>query len=123
MQTLSNGYKLPETGDFGDEWFPALEDNITRVNGHSHNGTDSEKLSSDSIEALTDTIASGSFGVDGSRFSATITLLSGMEVDSTQISFRDPTTKNPIALEYEKFSVTQIKVFAHFVQNIEVVYA
>ena len=41
MIVLSNGYKLPETGDFGDVWFPALEDNIQRINTHNHDGTDS----------------------------------------------------------------------------------
>lgn len=44
MQTLSYGYKLPSNPDTGDQFYPAMEFNIQRLNDHSHNGTDSAPL-------------------------------------------------------------------------------
>lgn len=57
MLTLSYGYKKPETGDRGSVWFPALEDNITRLNSHDHDGVDSVLLTPDSLQKPTSTIA------------------------------------------------------------------
>ena len=121
MQILSKGYKLPDTGDFGDTWFPALEDNINRINSHSHDGTNSEKLTTTSMEAIVSTIASGDFAASGSEFFARITLAGGViDIDKKHVIFRDPTTKEPIYLRYIKHSTTQIDVFTSFVQDIEV---
>lgn len=61
-KTLSNGYKKPETDDTGDTWFSDLEDNIQRLNDHSHNGTDSEL-----ITPTTQSIASGSWVSQGNN--------------------------------------------------------
>ena len=121
MIILSNGYKLPETGDFGDVWFPSLEYNITRVNGHTHNGSDSEKIQGTSVVASVQTITSASFSASGSEFVALITLAGGLvDVDTKHVVFRDPTTKEQIHIRYEKFSQTQINVYTSFVQDIEV---
>lgn len=54
MQTLSNGFLLPETGDRGGAFFPALESNIQKLNDHNHNGVNSEKLTAEALLALTD---------------------------------------------------------------------
>jgi len=54
MQTLSNGYQLPETGDRGSVWFPAIESNIQRLNDHTHNGVNSERLTPEAFDAFTD---------------------------------------------------------------------
>lgn len=123
MIILSNGYKLPETGDFGDIWFVALEDNITRVNAHNHDGVNSEVISSVSISATVDTVLTASFSASGNRFVASVTIPSGGEVDTTNVSFRDPTTKDKIYLEIEKTSVSQFNVYTHFVQDFEVIYS
>jgi hypothetical protein len=122
MVILSNGYKLPETGDFGDVWFPALEDNITRVNSHNHDGNNSEKLSSTNVASFVQTILSGDFVPSGDEFvAAGVTLAGGaVDVDNTTVQFRDPTTKEPIYLKYEKATQTQIDVYTSFVQDFEV---
>lgn len=122
MIILSNGYKLPETGDFGDVWFPALEDNIQRINDHTHNGTDSEKITTISTESVVQTISSGDFAPSGDEFvAANITLAGGaVDVDKKTVQFRDPTTKEPVYLRYEKASQTEIDVYTNIVQNFEV---
>lgn len=122
MQTLSNGYKLPQDGDLGDVWFDALEDNITRVNDHSHNGADSEKLTADAVLAYTDTIANGDFTLDVDVYKVTKTLPATMLVDTTTIEFRDATTREKIYLKYELLTVSQITIYSNTPLDLLVVY-
>lgn len=51
MTTLTYGFKRPATGDQGSVWFPAMEDNITRLDAHDHDGTDSAQLTNSAIAA------------------------------------------------------------------------
>lgn len=121
--TLSNGYKLPQDGDLGDTWFDDLEDNIQRVNDHSHNGIDSEKLDSSALEALSATIGSGDFTLVSGEYTYQLTLPSAMQVDTTNITFRDATTREPVYIRFERFSITQINVFANTPLNLIVVFS
>lgn len=122
MIILSNGQKLPETGDFGDVWFPALEDNIQRNNDHDHDGTNSNQLSSQNILGVVQSILSGDFSADGDRLSATISLAGGaVTLDSKTVVLRDPTTKNPLYMDYEKVGTTQLKVFTDIARDVEVI--
>jgi len=61
-------------------WFPAIEDNITRLNGHSHNGSDSVALSSLAFTKFSSTIASGDW-VDGGNgnYSYQVTVPAGIQ--------------------------------------------
>ena len=49
MQTLSNLFKKPESGDRGTVLFTALADNIQKLNDHTHNGTNSEPIAASAI--------------------------------------------------------------------------
>lgn len=51
MDVLSYGYKKPQDGDTGDVFFPAIEDNIQRVNDHTHDGVNSAFIASQSPSA------------------------------------------------------------------------
>ena len=121
MQVLSKGWKLPETGDFGDTWFPALEDNIEQSNSHKHDGIDSEKISTISLLATTLTVTTGSFvdQGDGSH-RASVTMPSGALVDNLSITVKDPTTKDQVFLKVEKTSATTVYIYTNTVQNFEV---
>lgn len=122
MVILSNGYKLPEVGDFGDVWFPALEANITRVNSHDHDGSNSSKISAQNIVGFTQNIAAGDFAVDGDRFSVTVILAGGaLTIDQQTVFFRDPVTKNHLQMDFEKVTGTQIKIYTPIVRDIEVI--
>lgn len=122
MIVLSKGYKLPETGEFGDVWFPALEDNIERVNLHNHDGVNSEKISGISLIASSATILAAAFSLVGIEYRATVTVPSGGQVDNYKLTFRDPTTKETIYLKTEKLSANQYYVFTNIVQDFEVLY-
>lgn len=47
--TLTYGLVKPVTGDTGAVWFPAMEANITQLDAHDHNGTNSPQLSNTGI--------------------------------------------------------------------------
>lgn len=91
MQTLSFGYKQPETGDPGSVWFPAIEDNIERLNDHTHNGTDSAQLTPSSLSksAFKSTIlAVGWSAGSNGNYSQTITVPAGVtEINNYVVIF------------------------------------
>ncbi len=121
MIILSKGYKKPETGDFGDVWFPALEDNIDLMNSHNHDGVNGEKIPALNLSASTATVLAGSFADQGNGYwRATVTVPGGGLVDNFVIAVKDPTTKEPIQLRMEKLSSTQFYIYTNVVQNFEV---
>jgi hypothetical protein len=87
-ETLSNGFKKPETGDrnfWGD-----LEDDIDQLNSHTHDGIDSEQLSPKNLSKSTANIASGSWAAvagHAGTYKQTITVPTGYAVDSMQVKF------------------------------------
>lgn len=89
MQTLSYGFKLPENGDKGSVWFPALSDNIQQLNDHDHDGVDSAIISAKSILKGTVTIQSASWTADGTgRYKQTVTVPTGFNMDDFSITVR-----------------------------------
>ena len=82
--TTSYGYKIPRNPDKGSTFFTQLEDNIQRVNDHSHNGVNSAPL------AKTQSISSASWGADlgGGRYKQTITLTGSLTYDTIVIQIR-----------------------------------
>jgi hypothetical protein len=123
MQILSNGFKLPETGDFGDSWFPAMEDNVQQLNDHTHDGVDSEKIASTGVEAVSSSILSGSFVDQGNGYwRALLTLPVGASYDTMTLVFRDPTSGEAVLLRHEKVSASTAYVYTNFVQNFTAVF-
>jgi hypothetical protein len=121
MITLSKGYKKPQTGDFGEVWFPALEDNIELMNSHSHNGVDGEQIDTTDLIVIKLTVLSASFADQGDGyFRATVTLPGSTLVDNHAFTFKDPTTKEELHLRHEKFAANQLYIYTNIVQDVEV---
>ena len=121
--TLSNGYKLPSDGDLGDTYFDDLEFDITRLNNHLHNGTDSERLEASSSIAVVQNVVTGDFADQGDGYwRATVTVPSGTAVVDFGYFFRDETTKEQIYLRNEILNATQFYVYINIPKDIEVVY-
>jgi len=110
--TLSYGYKKPESGDKGSSLFTNLEDNIQRLNDHTHNGTNSQKLPAQSIEGVTQTISSGSWVANGptGHYRQQVTMTAGFDFDLVGISFR-LTTGEVIFPTVERVSDTQYFIY------------
>ena len=119
---LSNKYRLPETGDLGTSWFTDLEFNIQRLNDHTHNGDNSNKLTALSVSLITDTIASGDFTLSGTVYRALETVPVGTTVAETNITFRDATTKKTYYLDTELVTATTYYVYSILPLDLEVVY-
>lgn len=117
MIVLSYGYKLPETGDRGNIWFPALEDNITRVNGHTHNGTDSPSLTATAFSAIMQNILAASWVlVSGSTYRQLVTVPVGMTFDRSLMQFlitAGPNINQNIYPRLEKVSVNTYYVYVN----------
>jgi len=64
--TLTTGLKLilPNTGDKGSIWFPALEHNITQTNDHVHDGSVGAQIPSTNILPVKQTISASNWVVE-----------------------------------------------------------
>lgn len=115
MLTLSYGFKKPQTGDKGSVWFPAMEDNMQKLNDHTHNGTDSAQLAGTSISTGSTAISSASWALTSGKtatYEQTVNMPAGFGYDSHYfIGFKNSANGMPLLLSYEKVSNTQVKVF------------
>ena len=86
--TLSYGYVQPQNGDQGSVWFPALNTNISLLNGHVHDGVTSALLSSGSLVAGTVSIPSASWVLDVTgRYKQNVTAPAGFNMTGYSITF------------------------------------
>ena len=86
--TLSYGYINPQNGDPGSTWFPALNSNITQLNGHNHDGINSAQLSSTGITSGTVSIPAGSWVLDvAGRYKQDVLAPAGYNMTQYSITF------------------------------------
>lgn len=109
LSTLSYGYLKPSNPTFGDQFFPALEDNIQLMNDHTHNGTNGAR-----IAKATSTVSAGSWGSDlgGGAYRQEITLPTGFTFDTVKMEVRRSTgevTYNTI----EKTASTKFYIYTN----------
>lgn len=109
--TLSYGYIQPENGDKGSTWFPALNDNISQLNDHVHDGVTSALIPSTSIingsVAIPDT--SWSLDVTG-RYKQDVTVPAGYNMSDFSITFY-LSTGEILVPSITKLSGTQFRIF------------
>ena len=122
MQTIDNGYLLPETGDNGAEFFPALEFNIQRVGDHNHDGSNSERIASSAVVGDSASILQANFVVSGAEFRQSLTVPNAGLYNQVGLEIRDPATGDRVHLKTERTSPTQFFVYTSFPQDYEVVY-
>jgi hypothetical protein len=84
--TLSNGYKKPSVGD--RNWYDDIEENIQRINDHTHDGVDSEVLPITSISKVTQSVLAASWSSQGEgTYKQTLTLPTDYTFNNAQIKF------------------------------------
>jgi hypothetical protein len=113
MLTLSYGYKLPQSGDKGSTLWTALQDDITRVNGHTHNGSDSAKIPVQNLTTTTQAItaAGWTLGSSAGHYSQVITMPAGFTYDNFIIDFRDASNRK-VYIGVTKFDATSFTIFS-----------
>ena len=111
--TLTNGLKKPETGDKGASLFTDLEANITQLDAHNHNGSNSAKIPSSSVTKLSQNILAANWAdpVNGT-YKQTITTVGAVDVDLFGIQFVDSSGRR-YHLETERISATQYYVYSN----------
>ena len=111
--TLSFGYKKPQTGDKGSEWFKYLEDDIQQLNDHNHDGLNSAPISTRNINAETQPLSSASWvSVSGGKYRQLVTVPNSKQFDNSIIIFRkDSAQKEQMYLEVEKETATTYYVY------------
>lgn len=88
MITLSNGVKTPETGDKGTVVFTAINGNFTILNDHTHDGTDSEQILSESISKQAVNLPTASWVAGARGYSQTVTCPGSVTLDKVALRFR-----------------------------------
>ncbi len=113
---LSKGYILPQTGDKGSVWFPALEDDIEQLNSHNHDGVNSEQIPGSSIASGTADILPADWVAFGTGYRFLVTLPSGFTVDGSHKEFRlvgAPADGGLIFPTIEKVSANTMYVYSN----------
>lgn len=64
MLTLSFGYKKPQTNDKAAVVFPALELNFQKLNDHTHDGINSARVPSASLQSTVVDVSAVGWGAD-----------------------------------------------------------
>lgn len=114
MITLSYGYKKPQTGDKGSVFFPALEFDIQRLNDHTHDGANSSKLLSSSIEGVNQTSLAANWAlVSNGNYTQTITVPAGIDLDKHFPEVANNSNGDILLLSMRKLSTTQFTVTAN----------
>lgn len=108
MITLSKGVFQTQNGDTGDIFFPAWSANATWMNNHTHNGTDSQFLSSTQQNILAANWTAAPIG--GGLYVQTVTVPSGFSYDQCQIWFK-LSSNQYVYPSVERLSATTYNVF------------
>lgn len=117
--TLSYGFERPVTGDKGSVFWPILEDNITRTNDHTHNGTNSSLLTAAASVATAQSVSSAGWGsLSGGLYRQTVTLPAGLTgVGGTyakySIEIRNAANGRRLYLQTERVSDTTFYVWCN----------
>jgi len=123
MLTLSFGFKKPENNDRGATVFTALEDNIQQLNDHTHDGTDSAKLSSSALELVSQTLANTDWVAStNDLYRQLVTLPAALNFDTLSLQCRlsDGSVFFPTV---EKVSTSQFYLYINDnTQNVTVIY-
>lgn len=120
--TLSYGFVRPANGDRGTTFWDDLADDITQLNNHSHNGTDSAYLTPNSVSALSQDLAKASWVlVSNGIYSQSVTITGSGVYNNLAIVFRvkainsstTATVGDILLLSYTKTSATQYTVYCN----------
>ncbi len=112
MQTLTFGYKKPQTRDTGSVLFTALEDNIQQLNDHTHNGTNSSKLTAAAVVASTQSILAAAWVATSQGNYRQLVTLSGLLYDEINIGMRN-SSGHIVAAQIEKVSASTYYVYTN----------
>lgn len=119
MLTLSYGYQKPQNGDKGSLFYPALAANSQQCNDHNHDGTNTQKLTAQSITAVAGTILIAGWlaaPIAGGLYRQLITMPPNMNFDNYGIQIQIASGANSghrVLPSIEKVSATTYYVYSN----------
>lgn len=121
MTLTTYGYRMPESGDKAkgtSGWFASYEFNVTRWDGHNHDGANSALLTFASISPFTGTILAANWVVDGAGYKQTITVPAGVtEINNYNVKFIASAGTAPVGttlyLGYKRVTATTYEVYCN----------
>lgn len=125
METLSHGFNKPENGDKGQTLFDALSDNAQKSNDHTHNGVNSPAISTSALTKLTqDVLATNWANPSNGVYNLIVSMVGGLQFDTTTITIRETGTGKLMSLSYEKVSSNSFRVYCNDpAKDITLIYA
>lgn len=112
MITLSYGVLLPQTGDRGSAWFPALETDLAYLNDHTHGGGVGAPIPATNIQPVTQAVlAAGWVAYADGLYRQLLTVPNGKNYADVSIVFKDSTSFQPFLLGTEAASATTYYVY------------
>lgn len=112
MDTLSYGYQRPADGDRASVWMPALKANVTKMNDHNHDGSNSAALTPSSIAKYSHTkLAADWVSAGGGNYTMDITVPGGItEINNFIPKFINNTTGELLYLSMTRLTATTYRV-------------
>lgn len=115
MITLPYGVLLPQTGDRGPDFFPALEDNMTYLDAHTHSGFGGgAPIPATNVAAVTQVLSAASWVayVDGT-YRQPVTVPNGKAYSAVAITFRGTTNFETYYLATDANTLTSFYVYTN----------
>ncbi len=115
MDTLSYGYQRPADGDKASVWMPALQANVTKVNDHNHDGSNSAALSAAAIGKYTSSLVAASWILDAqNRYYQDVTVPVGItEINNFIPNFYITSTGERVYPSMIRLTATTYKVYCN----------
>ncbi len=111
MEVTSFGFLKPDNGETGSVVFPALNTNTQKLNDHTHNGVNSAKLTSTSVEGVTQSILSAAWvATTGGYYRQVITVPPNLTYGKFFVAFQNP-SGHQIFPTVEKIDATSFYVY------------
>lgn len=112
MNTLTYGMKIPENGDLSNDWMPAIADNFTQQDGHTHDGVNSPLLSSSAFTVITVAASAAGWVSQGNgTYKQTVTMPGTLAYDNKNIAFRDASSGDILYLTCKKVTATTFDIY------------
>ena len=114
MGTLTYGIYRPEDGDKGKPLFEKLEENWQQVNDHNHDGANSAKLGSSSLEHTSQNITSGSWvSQPNGMYRQLVSAVGGLAYEGYEIMCRNTASGDRLYLDTEKVAASQFYIYSN----------
>jgi hypothetical protein len=78
---------IPEAGDRGKTFCPSISQNMEILDSHTHNGSDSDKISSENVLKSNIVLAEGDWASNERGFKQSVSLPTGFTFDEVDLVF------------------------------------